>query len=68
MNEHYRINRFGTRAAKMLIMAEKSNFYHFLSELQQMLIFYSCQLIFQALQATNGNVEAAIELLFNDME
>ena len=40
MNEHYRINRFGTRAAKMLIMAEKSNFYHFLSELQQMLIFY----------------------------
>ena len=27
-----------------------------------------CNLILQALQATNGNVEAAIELLFNDME
>ena len=29
---------------------------------------WSFNLILQALQATNGNVEAAIELLFNDME
>ena len=29
MNEHYRINRFGTRAANILIMPKKSNFWSF---------------------------------------